>query len=392
MSCHSRDGFKSSVRLACRLTGADRSTVEHTLHDLRAEATGADLPAPTREQVDGWYADSLAELDAADLPTHHKDSIARGLMRARFEDTDGRDFYVQSQLLGRVRQQQVVAGTPGLVEMAPPGSQAHLYARGEDGRPTHVYYASYGSNLYAARMNIYIEGGSPNGGKTTHTGSRDKTPIRETIPVALPGNVHYAGDSGVWSGGVAFLDTGAGGKSLGRAHLITAEQFDDTVFQESNAGKEPDGSKVDLNATIANGRTVGQGLYGTLVHVGDHDGVPVMTFTAPFSTADALRGDLVCSTDGRVVPAASRVAARAEQVQALAVETAQAASEGRDPKPVPQDWPVFSNAPSKAYRSMIGGGLVETHGLDRQQVRAYFKGATGCSHRPPAAVAETQVA
>lgn len=380
MSCHSRDGFKSSVRLVCRLTGADRSTVEHTLHSLRAEATGANLPTPTQQQVDDWYADALTELDATTLPTAAKDSVARGLMRARFEDTDGRDFHVQTQLLARVRQQQIVDQTPGLVDMSPPGSQTHLYERGPDGRPAKVYYASYGSNLYHDRMNVYIAGGSPNNGKTTYAGSRDKTPIEGSIPVALPGTVHYAGDSHVWSGGVAFLDTASRGKSLGRAHLITAEQFDDVVFQESNAGQNPDGSKVDLNATIANSRTVGKGLYGTLQHVGDHNGVPVVTFTSPFTTADALRTNMVITTDGVLAPAAGREAIQAKQREDLAIEEAKAATEGRTPTNVAQDWPIYANAPSPAYQAMIGGGLTETHGLDTAQVGGYFAGATGYRH------------
>lgn len=379
---HSREGYRTTARLVSRLTGADKARVTRTLHDLRAEATGADLPAPTQQQVDDWYATSLAELDVSTLPASAKDSIARGLMRARFEDTDGRDFHVQSQLLARVRQQQVVESVPGIVEMAPPGSQAHRYERGEDGRPAKVYYASYGSNLYHERMNIYIAGGSPNNGRTMYTGARDKAPIQGSVPVALPGSVHYAGTSTVWNGGVAFLDSEAGGKSLGRAHLITAEQFDDVVFQESNAGKPLDGAKVDLNATIAQGRSVGKGLYGTLQHVGDHNGVPVVTFTAPFSTADALRGNMVITPDGVLAPAAGREAVQAKQREDLVLEEAKAAAEGREPARVAQDWHIYSNAPSKAYQTMIGGGLNETHGLDKRQVRTYFKGATGYSHQP----------
>lgn len=386
MSCHSRDGFKSSVRLASRITGADRALVERNLHNLRAEATGANLPAPTQQQVDDWYADSLTVLDAADLPTQQKDSIARGLMRARFEETDGRDLHVQSQLLARVRQQQIVEAVPGLVEMAAPGSQAHLYERGGDGRPAKVYYASYGSNLYRDRMNVYIAGGSPNNGKTMYAGARDKTPIEGSIPVALPGSVHYAGDSTVWTGGVAFLDTSVRTKSLGRAHLITAEQFDDVVFQESNAGQASDGSKVDINATIATGRTVGKGLYGTLQHVGDHNGVPVVTFTSPFSTADALRANMVITTDGVMAPAAGREAIQAKQREDLVLEQAKAATEGRSPAKVPQDWPIYANAPAAAYQSMIGGGLAETHGLGPEQVGDYFAGATGYRHTMSAKV------
>lgn len=382
MSCHSRDGFKASVRLASRLTGADRVTVERTLHELRAEATGADLPAPSQADMDDWYAEQVSALDAADLPVNQKDSIARGLLRARFEDTDGRDFHVQRTLVDRVRQQALIDSTPGLVGLAPPGSQAEQYERGSDGRPAKVWYASYGSNLYAERFRVYIEGGSPNGGKTVYTGARDKTPVSETIPVALPGTVHYAGDSGVWSGGVAFLDDQAGGRSLGRAHLITATQFDDVVFQESNAGKEPTGAPVDLNATIAAGRSVGTGAYGTLVHVGDHEGAPVVTFTSPFTTADALRGDMVITPQGTLAKAADRRQVQAEQAAAQAAEDAAAAREGRAPATVAKDWPVFSNAPSAAYQGMIGGGLTETFGLNPAQNKTYFQGATGYRGRP----------
>ena len=380
MSCHSRDGFKSSVRLAAQCTGLDRATVESLLHGLRAEATGTDLPAPAQAMVDEWYADALTTLEGTGLPTHRKDSIARGLLRARFEDTDGRDFYVQSNLLARAKQQAAVASVDGLVEMAPPGSQAHLYERGADGRPTQVYYASYGSNLYAARMNIYIEGGSPNNGRTVYGGARDQTPVQKTAPVALPGTVHYAGASSLWNGGVAFLDTTAVGRSLGRAHLISAEQFDDVVFQECNGNQSPDGTKVDLNATIRDGRTVGKGLYGTLQHVGDHDGVPVVTFTSPFTTADALRGDLTITAEGSLVPMAGREQAQADQRDTQVLENARAANEGREPIKVPQDWPVYSAAPSPAYEAMIGGGLVETHGLSPAGVSDYFGGATGYHH------------
>jgi hypothetical protein len=380
---HSREGYRATSRLVSRLTGVDRSQVTRMLHDLRDEAGAADLPAPTQQQIDDWYADSLTLLDQSSLPAQAKDSIARDLMRARFEDTDGRDFHVQTMLMDRVRQQQVVATTPGIVGLAAPGSQAHLYQRDPDGRPTHVYYASYGSNLYLDRMNVYIQGGSPNGGKTVYEGARDKSPIIESVPVALPGTVHYAGHSTLWDGGVAFLDTANRGASLGRAHLITAGQFDDVVFAESNGNATPDGTPVDLNATIEQGRMVGKGLYSTLQHVGDHNGVPVVTFTSPFSTADALRGDMVITADGELAPAAGREELQARQAEAQVVEEAQAAIEGRPVKRTPADWPVFSAAPSPAYQAMIGGGLAETHGLDAGRVESYFIGATGYRHAAP---------
>ena len=386
MSCHSRHGFKATTRIAAHLTGAERRDVQVMLHALRAEATGADLPNPSAADVNAWHQDTLMEIEQSNLPVATKDKLAAALAKARHEPTDGRDFYVQRALVARVRQQELVNNTPGIVGLGAPGSQADQYELGADGRPAKVWYASYGSNLYGDRFNCYIDGGSPNGGKTQYAGSRDKTAPEGSIPVALPGTVHYAGDSSVWSGGVAFLDETTPGRSLGRAYKISAEQFDDVVSQESNSSAPPDGTKVDTLATIAHGRSVGNGVYGTLVHVGDYQGAPVMTFTSPFTARQALRGDMVYTPQNTLTPAADRTAERAAQAAAQAAENTAAEQEKRPPKRIPADWPVYTNAPSKAYTDMIGGGLAETHGLNPNQSRAYFAGATGIAAPRPTTV------
>lgn len=394
MSCHSRDGFKATARLAAHLTGADRRDVEKNLHALRGEATGANLPSPTQAQIDDWHAEQVAALDASNLPMNTKDALARALLRARYEQPapDGRDFYVQRSLLARTRQQELVKNTPGLQDLDPPGSHADQYTLGDDGRPAQVWYASFGSNLYAERFNCYIEGGSPGASTTNYLGSRDRTPSGANIPVALPGTVHYAGESSVWTGGVAFLDTASPGKSLGRAYKITSEQFDDVVFQESNSGEPPTGEKVDLNATIAHGKNSGKGIYGTLVHVGDYQGAPVMTFTSPFSVRDALRGDLVYTPDGTLAKRADRAEAQAQQADLKEREAAAAAAENRPVRRIPSDWPIYTAAPSQAYQDMIGGGLGETFGLTPDQRRTYFAGATGYTAPRPDAPDEAAAA
>ena len=98
------------------------------------------------------------------------------------------------------------------------------------------------------------------------------------------------------------------------------------------------------------------GLYGTLVHVGDYENAPVLTFTGPFNTAQARAGNLMIDSCGHLVERTG-VPVRADS----------------DRKP----WFVFSNPPSLAYANMISSGLIEAHGLTPEQVGVYFAGATG---------------
>lgn len=280
--------------------------------------------------------------------TCYVDLVQEGFTANELEDNPG-------ILARRYAQQHLVAHVPGIVMLAAPGSQADQYVLGEDGRPAEVYYASYGSNLFADRFGAYIEGGHPVGSTRAYAGARDKTPPAENIPVALNGTIHYAGDSTVWTGAVAFLDSAAEGKSLGRAYRISAEQFDDVVAQECQ--DEPGSKTVDLNKVIRDGKSVETGLYGTLIHAGDHNGRPVLTFTAPFSTAEARGAGHTISAGGDMVSNRSSEAS-------LVVGTK---------KP----WPVFSGKPSNAYRHMITSGLAETHGLSLDQADVYFAGSTG---------------
>jgi len=255
----------------------------------------------------------------------------------------------------RVAQQRLIYEVPGIVALEPPGSQVEQYDLDEEGRPKTLYYASYGSNLFADRFNAYITGGQPEGSIRVYDGCRDKTLPSDDIPIALNGTIYYAGQSQAWNGGVAFLDTGAEGKALGRAYRISAEQFDDVISQEGN---EPAGTKkVELARVLREGRIVESGAYGTLVHVGDYNGSPVFTFTGPFTTAQARAGDHSIDPQGNLVLRESQTDKKGE--------------DGKEP------WPVFANPPSQAYRDMISAGLKETHGLTQKQVDTYFAGSTG---------------
>jgi hypothetical protein len=143
-----------------------------------------------------------------------------------------------------------------------------------------VWYVSYGSNLHRARFLSYLEGGRMPGGLRADTGCRDPSPPQADEPLHLPHPLYFSGESRVWGGGVAFLDhtPGADGTTFARGYLITGEQFEDLVAQESKR----DHVAVDWTTLLTEGgTTVGPGRYDNLLHVGDRDGVPMVTFTHP---------------------------------------------------------------------------------------------------------------
>jgi len=193
-----------------------------------------------------------------------------------------------------------------------------------------LWYVSYGSNMSAARFACYLRGGCPLGGARTYPGARDPRPARDTRGVWLPGAVYFAGESAVWTGGMAFYDPGAGGHAAARAYLVSAGQFSDVAAQEMY--RVP-GADLDLSEVLATGRSVtGPGRYETLVLAGQLDGRPLLTFTAPTCRSQSA-----------------------------------------------------PTSPSAAYLSMLAGGLAEAHGWDRAVIAGYLgelSGARGAWTRP----------
>lgn len=99
--------------------------------------------------------------------------------------------------------------------------------------------------------------------------------------------MYFATTSAVWGGGRAFYDPGVPGRVLGRAHLVTGEQFGDIVAQEMYREPGGPGGEDALREVLARGRAVlGDGRYETLVCVGEIDSVPVVTFTAPWGVRE----------------------------------------------------------------------------------------------------------
>lgn len=158
---------------------------------------------------------------------------------------------------------------------------------------TQVWYVAYGSNLDPRRLACYLEGGRPPGGSRVNPGARDATPPQADLPVLLPGTTYFAGQSPQWGGGTAFYDHDAPGGTAARAFLLTAGQFADVTAQEMYRTPS-DGDPVEelVREPLPGGRhALGPGAYETLVAVGERDGVPMLTFTAPHGVGDVVHTD-----------------------------------------------------------------------------------------------------
>ncbi len=146
-----------------------------------------------------------------------------------------------------------------------------------------IWYVSYGSNMSRRRLGCYIEGGRPPGSSVSYVGARDRTMPLADRPVMLPGSLYFAGDSITWGGGVAFYDHDSPGETPARAYLITVGQFVDVANQEMHRIPDPHDplEEVVLGGLPDSRHQAGPGHYETLVEVGRHEGLPMLTFTAP---------------------------------------------------------------------------------------------------------------
>lgn len=184
-----------------------------------------------------------------------------------------------------------------------------------------VWYVSYGSNMSRRRLGTYIEGGRPPGSAISYVGARDRAMPVADRAVTLPGSVYFAGESPTWGGGVAFYDHDAPGATPARAYRITVGQFVDLANQEMHRVPDPDDplEEVLLSGLPEARHQAGPGHYETLIEVGRHEDLPMLTFTAPH---------------------------------------------GFDAVP--------HTRPRPAYLAMLAEGLREAHGWDEEQIEGYF--------------------
>lgn len=145
-----------------------------------------------------------------------------------------------------------------------------------------VWYASYGSNMDAKRFYCYITGGTPIGGTRNYIGCDDKNLPRADTAIELPYQLYFAGESKVWTGGLAFLGhESSDGKTLGRAYLLTVKQFEQVAAQESWRDKA---LQLDIDTLRKLGRAImgdGSGNYDEMIYCGEQEGHPVISFTSP---------------------------------------------------------------------------------------------------------------
>ena len=195
-----------------------------------------------------------------------------------------------------------------------------------------VWYASYGSNLCAARFGCYIAGGTPPRGTRPCRGARDTTPPRQDRPLTIPYRLYFAGTSKTWGGAPSFIDivespaTPTPTPTRARAYLITWEQFEDVVAQEN--GRSVTAPIDPALADLAEGGShpLGSDRYENVLCVGRDEDAPVLTFTSPWTMDRAELG-----------------------------------------------------APALDYLRTMIDGLRESHNMTDEAMTAYLGGAPGCS-------------
>lgn len=145
----------------------------------------------------------------------------------------------------------------------------------------HIWYASYGSNLWEARFLCYIRGGQPKGAAKSYLGCSDKTLPIDSEEIYISSEMYFAKSSGNWdNGGVAFIKTDFDEQqqTLGRMYLITKEQFIDVVKQETDFKGD---LTIDFDRAISEGFLVFRegSWYGNIIFLGNQNGAPIFTFT-----------------------------------------------------------------------------------------------------------------
>lgn len=346
MSCRTTSGGSASLSIARAATGLPDKDLQHLFHALKREGEGQ--KAPSELAIIEWRSRQSEILDTnTKIATSRAESLRRRLFRSREEPTpDGAMFYAWKNIEVRARQEAAIRAITNAVDLEPPGSQADQYELGEDGRPVNVMYASYGSNLHRDRFMTYLHGGSPEGSRRVYPGCTDPSDPEDDIPIRFHGGyrAHFALSSSVWHGGIAFMDRTEDDEqatALGRAYKLPIRTFDEVVHFENGGYTAKTAQSVPLDEVLADGRSVtGPGSYQTLLHIGDYNGMPVLTFTAPFSAHEAL------TETGRI-------------------------NRGK------VSLPVRTNKPSAAYCRMIGNGLQETFGMSEVQAADYLRGMPG---------------
>lgn len=141
--------------------------------------------------------------------------------------------------------------------------------------PARVWYAAFGSNCDGPRLAAYLAGGRLAATGVVHRGSADPSPPRDDRRWTFTGPLRFTGRSAAWGGATAVLAHGPG-RSLGRVWQLAWRQLEDVFAQENDIAHR----RLTL-ADARRGAVLGEGRYGRLCHLGELDGLAVVTFTAP---------------------------------------------------------------------------------------------------------------
>ncbi len=178
-----------------------------------------------------------------------------------------------------------------------------------------LWYATYGSSVNRNRFMEYITGGTSAFNGMQLPGCRNKgEPIRD-VAIAIDRELYFARNSDAWGGAVAFVQPNPSkSQTLGRAYLITEEQFVDIAAQEN--GRRPADAELVLHYDYAEknaisylnrsdpSRPSGQGglWYGRVLRIGTRESWPMFSLTAEWEGYADLnppsRGYLTCIADG----------------------------------------------------------------------------------------------
>ncbi|CAN6225983.1 unnamed protein product [Urochloa humidicola] len=174
---------------------------------------------------------------------------------------------------------------------------------------THVWYASFGSNMWKPRFLCYIQGGKAEGMSIPCCGSRDTSSPKETMWKTVPHRLLFGRSSTpCWgTGGVAFLnpEINYNEKSYVCMYKITLEQFNDILFQENRLVLEDgkDGNVVYPDSPLIGSSEVEfmssnkaihlepikDSWYSNVLYLGDEDGLPILTMTCPSSDIERYK-------------------------------------------------------------------------------------------------------
>ncbi|MFW5738116.1 MAG: hypothetical protein ACOCYX_04330, partial [Spirochaetota bacterium] len=156
-----------------------------------------------------------------------------------------------------------------------------------------LWYAAYGSNVNRDRFMEYIKGGRSRFNGVTYPGCRNKQdPIRD-YALGMNRELYFARFADPWGGSVAFVrPEQSKSQTIGRAYLITEEQFLDVACQEN--GRRPGDRDLKLDYAYAEqnaesyftpgspgkASAAANLWYGRILLLGTRESWPVFTITS----------------------------------------------------------------------------------------------------------------